>query len=139
MSRKKRKSRSSKEGTPSSSTSSEQARQKGSGKWLYIVIPILAAILIGVGGGWVLARRGDTDTTGTEIKLAPVSQLPEKVRRAPPVVQEGYRFAIANPEVLSKLPCYCGCGSMGHTSDLDCFIEEFKPDGTIVFGYHAFE
>jgi len=28
---------------------------------------------------------------------------------------------------------------MGHTSDLDCFIEEFKPDGTIVFGYHAFE
>jgi hypothetical protein len=108
-------------------------------KWLYIAIPILAAVLIGVGGGWVLARRGDTDTTGTEIQLAPVSQLPEKVRRAPPVVQEGYRFAIANPEVLAKLPCYCGCGSMGHKSDLDCFIEEFRPDGSIVFGYHAFE
>jgi hypothetical protein len=108
-------------------------------KWLYIVIPILAAVLIGVGGGWVLARRGDTATTGTEIKLAPVSQLPEKVRLAPPVVQEAYRFAIANPDVLAKLPCYCGCGSMGHESDLDCFIEEFKPDGTIVFGYHAFE
>jgi hypothetical protein len=131
MSRKKHKSRSTKK--------SAGSRQKGSGKWLYIVIPILAAVLIGVGGGWVLARRGDTDTTGTEIKLAPVSQLPEKVRMAPPVVQEAYRFAIANPEVLAKLPCYCGCGSMGHESDLDCFIEEFKPDGTIVFGYHAFE
>jgi len=116
-----------------------RSRQKGSGKWLYVAIPILAAVLIGVGGGWVLARRGDTDTTGTEIQLAPVSQLPEKVRRAPPVVQEAYRFAIANPEVLAKLPCYCGCGSMGHTSDLDCFIQEFKSDGTIVFGYHAFE
>jgi len=112
-------------------------RQKGSGKWLYVAIPILAAVLIG--GGWFLARRGDAGSTGTEIKLAPVSQLPERVRRAPPVVQEAYRFAIANPEVLAQIPCYCGCGSMGHESDLDCFIEEFKPDGTIVFGYHAYE
>ena len=131
MSRKKRKSRNSRKRA--------RSRQKRTGKWLYVALPVLAAVLIGVGGGWVLARRGDTDTTATEIKLAPVSQLPEKVRRAPPVVQEGYRFAIANPEVLAKLPCYCGCGSMGHTSDLDCFIEEFKPDGTIVFGYHAYE
>ena len=131
MSRKKRKS--------SNNRKRARSRQKGSGKWLYVALPILAAVLIGVGGGWVLARRGDTDTTGTEITLAPVSQLPEKVRRSPPVVQEGYRFAIANPEILAKLPCYCGCGSMGHTSDLDCFIEEFKPDGTIVFGYHAYE
>jgi hypothetical protein len=56
------------------------------------------------------------------------------------VVQEAYRFAIANPEVLAQLPCYCGCGGMGHKSDLDCFVEEFNPDGTIAaFGYHAFE
>jgi hypothetical protein len=116
-----------------------RSRQKRLRKWLYVAIPILAAVLIGIGGGFVLARRGDTDTTGTEIKLAPVSQLPERVKRAPPVVQEAYRFAIANPEVLAQLPCYCGCGSMGHESDLDCFIEEFKPDGTIVFGYHAYE
>ena len=115
-----------------------QARQQGLGKWLYVLF-LLAVLLIGVGGGWLLARRGDTDSTGPEIQLAPVSQLPEKVRRAPPVVQEAYRFAIANPDVLARIPCYCGCGSMGHTSDLDCFIQEFKPDGSIVFGYHAFE
>ena len=129
MSRKKQRSRRDRKGA--------RSRQKGLGRWLY-VLPLLAALLIGVGGGWFLARRGDT-ATGPEIQLAPISQLPEKVRRAPPVVQEGYRFAIANPEVLAKLPCYCGCGSMGHKSDLDCFIQEFKPDGTIVFGYHAFE
>jgi hypothetical protein len=130
MSRKKHKSRSGKKGV--------RSRQKGSGKWLYIVVPILAAVLIGVGGGWVLARRGDTDMTRTEIKLAPVSQLSQQARSAPPVVQEAYRFAIANPEVLSKLPCYCGCGSMGHESNLDCFIEEFNADGSIVFDDHAF-
>ncbi len=130
MSRKKQRSRRDRKGA--------RSRQKGLGRWLY-VLPLLAALLIGVGGGWLLTRRGDAGSTGPEIQLAPISQLPEKVRRAPPVVQEGYRFAIANPEVLAKLPCYCGCGSMGHKSDLDCFIQEFKPDGTIVFGYHAFE
>ncbi|MBC8249075.1 MAG: hypothetical protein H8E90_05305 [Anaerolineales bacterium] len=99
---------------------------------------ILVAIFIGVGGGWLLARQGSTGSTVTEIQLAPVSQLSEKVRKAPPVVQEAYRFAIVNPEILGKLPCYCGCGSEGHKSDLDCFIERFNPDGSIVFGYHAF-
>ncbi len=116
-----------------SSRKKAHSRRKGSRKWLYVATPILAIVLIGLGGGWFLAHQG-----GTEIQLAPVSQLSEKVRSAPPVVQEAYRFAIANPEILSKLPCYCGCGSKGHTSDLDCFIQEFKSDGSIVFSYHAF-
>jgi len=108
-------------------------RQRRWGKWLYIALPT-AALLIGLGGAWLL-----TQPQGAEIQLAPVSQLPEKVRKAPAVVQEAYRFAVANPEILANLPCYCGCGSEGHTSDLDCFIERFDPDGSIVFGYHAFE
>lgn len=113
-----------------------RSRQQGLGKWLY-VLP-LAALLIGVGGGWLLARQRGAGEAMPQIQLAPVSLLSEKVRSAPPVVQEAYRFAIANPDILAKLPCYCGCGSMGHKSDLDCFIERFNPDGTIVFGYHAF-
>lgn len=116
-----------------------QAHQEGWGRWLPIAVLILATVLIGVGGGWLLARRGNTGSTEREIQLASVSLLSDKLRSAPQVVQEAYRFAIANPEILEKLPCYCGCGSMGHTSDLDCFIEEFKPDGSVAFGYHAFE
>jgi hypothetical protein len=114
--------------------------QKGSKRWRYIAALILAAFLIGAGGGWLRTRRRDAGSTGADIQLAPVSQLPEKVRAAPVVVQEAYRFAIANPEVLSQIPCYCGCGAMGHESDLDCFIEELNPDGSVAaFGYHAFE
>lgn len=131
MTRKKRRSRQDRKGA--------SPRQRGVGKSLYLVIPILAALLIGVGGGWLLARQRGTDEAMRQIQLAPVSQLPERVREAPLVVQEAYRFAIANPEILAKLPCYCGCGSEGHRSDLDCFIERFDPDGSIVFGYHAFE
>jgi hypothetical protein len=114
------------------------ARQKGRRNWLPIAGLILAAVIIGVGGGWLLGRQRSTGATaGPEIQLASASSLSDKVRSAPPVVQEAYRFAIANPEVLSKLPCYCGCGGMGHMSNLDCFIQEVKPDGSIAFDYHA--
>lgn len=105
-----------------------------------VAIPILAALLIGILGIWLFFQQDETGSTGTEIQLAPISQLSDKVMAAPPLVQEAYRFAIANPDILSQLPCYCGCGNMGHQSDLDCFVEEFNPDGTVaVFGYHAYE
>lgn len=38
--------------------------------------------------------------------------------------EEAYAFAMASPAVLRWMPCYCGCGAMGHGSNLDCF---FKP------------
>jgi hypothetical protein len=116
----------------------ESSTNREARKWLPIAGLILVVALIGVGGGWALARQRGGGAETTRIELAPSSVLSAKVKTAPPVVQEAYRFAIANPEVLSNIPCYCGCGGMGHTSDLDCFIEEFKPDGSVVFGYHAF-
>lgn len=46
---------------------------------------------------------------------------------------EGYRIAVALPELLAVLPCYCGCGkSADHRSLKDCFI---KADGS--FDDHA--
>ena len=42
------------------------------------------------------------------IKLARVSRLPEKMAAAPPVVRESYQFALAYPDVLKVMPCYCG-------------------------------
>lgn len=31
--------------------------------------------------------------------------------------------AIQNGDVLSKIPCYCGCVGVGHTSLKDCFLD----------------
>lgn len=49
---------------------------------------------------------------------------------------EGYRFAVANPDLLAQMPCYCGCaklsGGLSHKSNKDCY---FKPDGS--FDDHA--
>lgn len=109
-----------------------RSQQKNKVKWLYATLPAIA-LLVGLAGCTTFGRPSEA-----RVELAPVSQLSQKVRTAPAVVQEAYRFAIANPDILEQIPCYCGCGAMGHQSDLDCFVESFNPDGSVVFGYHAF-
>jgi hypothetical protein len=74
---------------------------------------------------------------GGTVALAPMSMLPEAVLQAPEGVQETYRYALANQQVLSQMPCYCGCGGVGHTSNLDCYVAETTADDTITFDYHA--
>lgn len=117
---------------------SRGSHHKGVGRWLSVALPALAVLLMGFGGIHLWGRQGNKDSTTTEVQLAPVSQLPERVRRAPQDVQEACQFAIANPDVLSKIPCYCQCGDIGHKSDLDCFIQRFNSDGSAIFDYHAF-
>jgi len=48
---------------------------------------------------------------------------PAFVEGAPHRTQTAYAFAISRPDVLRWLPCYCGCGAMGHASNLDCFVK----------------
>jgi hypothetical protein len=56
--------------------------------------------------------------------------------RVSPATEAAYAYALHNPQVVQWFPCYCGCGGMGHRSNLDCY---FKPtaDGTVVFEEHA--
>jgi len=49
-----------------------------------------------------------------------------------------YQIAGQSTEILEWMPCYCGCGeSAGHKSNLNCFIEEKREDGTIVWDDHG--
>jgi hypothetical protein len=59
--------------------------------------------------------------------------LPDFVLRAPLPVQEAYAYALERPEVLQYMPCYCGCASAGHTSNLDCFIDQRLADGSVTY------
>ena len=72
-----------------------------------------------------------------ELPMAPMSGMPSDVRSAPVSVQQAYQFAVANPEVLQSIPCYCGCGVMGHTSSYDCYVADQVSDGTFRFEDHA--
>jgi hypothetical protein len=69
--------------------------------------------------------------------MAPLSDMPASVKAAPPAVQEAYQFAAANPGVMQHIPCYCGCGAMGHTSNYACYVKDVEANGKIDYDDHA--
>lgn len=96
-------------------------------RWTILLAVLVALIVVACGGTQAV----------NPITLAPESVLPPDLREAPPEVREAYRFALANPALLSAIPCYCGCGAQGHRNNLDCYIKEVGPDGTVAFESHA--
>jgi hypothetical protein len=58
------------------------------------------------------------------------------VSDAPTRTQTAYAFAISRPDVLRWLPCYCGCGALGHDSNLDCFIKPTE-SAPVVYEEHG--
>lgn len=66
-------------------------------------------------------------------QLAPEKVLPADIAKAPAEVREAYRFAITNRDTLRYIPCYCGCGSEGHTSNASCYIKDSSTPANLVF------
>ena len=87
----------------------------------------------------VTAGCGGTDPQSNEsnVKMASMADMPAEVRAAPVTVQQAYQFNVANPDVMSQIPCYCGCGAMGHTSNYDCYVAGKNEDGLIKYDTHA--
>jgi len=52
--------------------------------------------------------------------------------RPPQVVAQVFRFAAEHPEVLSYVPCFCGCDHMGHKGNDDCFVKTRAANGDVV-------
>lgn len=38
------------------------------------------------------------------------------------LVRDAHMFVADHPEVAQFIPCYCGCGTAGHTGNEDCFV-----------------
>jgi len=66
-----------------------------------------------------------------------MDQMPVEVQSAPVTVQTAYQFAAANPDIMKDIPCYCGCGNIGHTSNYDCYVSNVDTSGAITFDNHA--
>jgi len=54
---------------------------------------------------------------------------------APPrpidVVRSAYFFAAEHPEILSYVPCFCGCERGGHSGNEDCFVAARNDKGDV--------
>ena len=63
--------------------------------------------------------------------LPPLPFSPEPPARSPEVVRAAYKFAAEHSEVLSYVPCYCGCERSGHRGNDDCFVTSRNANGDV--------
>ncbi|GIP23876.1 PCYCGC motif-containing (lipo)protein [Paenibacillus sp. J22TS3] len=71
-------------------------------------------------------------------KTASLDKLPAFLSQASAEVKSGYVTAASVSDILSSIPCYCGCGeSAGHKSNLNCFISEINKDGSVLWDDHG--
>jgi len=96
---------------------------------------LFALIILGL----VLTVLPACSSTASDVHLdmTPMTKMPAEVQSAPVAVQQGYQFASANPELMKNIPCYCGCGDIGHTSNYACYISGADGSGNFTFDSHA--
>lgn len=65
-------------------------------------------------------------------------EWPPMFHEAPEYIQETYRFVLANKQDIQWMPCFCGCGDMGHVSNYSCYVAEERGDGTYLLDPMSF-
>ena len=78
-----------------------------------------------------------TQKQSNDLQMTSMDQMSAEVQSAPVTVQQAYQFASANPDVMKNIPCYCGCGSVGHTSNYSCYVSQVDDKGKFTFDNHA--
>ena len=101
-------------------------------RWLLILM--LFTLL---GGSLVGCGSSPAQSSDHELAMASMSDMPANVKSAPAVTQQAYQFAVANPDVMKHIPCYCGCGAVGHTSNYSCYVLGVDAKGSVTFDPHA--
>lgn len=67
-----------------------------------------------------------------QANLPPLELPAYEMPRPKEVVRATYRFAAEHPEVLSYMPCFCGCQDEGHRSNVDCFVKARARNGDVI-------
>ncbi len=107
---------------------------KRNNRVLPLILVALLVVSIGLAG---CSSEGKAGAADHSFNMAPLADMPIEVQQAPVTVQQAYQFAAANPEVLERIPCYCGCGAMGHTSNYACYVAGVSQDGVVEYDKHA--
>ena len=81
-------------------------------------------------------RRGPVATLASiDLPPLPIVQFPTP--RPPEVIRSVYAFAANHPEVLSYVPCFCGCEDFGHGDNHDCFVADRDAEGRVTWDAHG--
>ena len=100
--------------------------------FISLLLPLLILVSLTTAGCGATATQATT-----ELAMTPMAGMPDEVKAAPVVVQQAYQYAVANPDSLKRIPCYCGCGKMGHKSNYACYVESADAAGKLTYDSHA--
>ncbi len=102
-------------------------------------VAMVALLLAGV--VTMLAAGGEPHRVAAEVPAsipAAHGTLPSHVHDAGPMAMMAYQAAIDRPDVLASVPCLCGCiESLGHQSNLDCYIKRATAGGVTIYSSHG--
>jgi hypothetical protein len=104
---------------------------------------LLTVVLAGLWNVSASATTGPTTTPAAQIakplgphKQANLPPLPfgphDPLPRPTQVVTQVFQFAAEHPEVLTYVPCFCGCDHMGHKGNEDCFVKTRAANGDVL-------
>jgi hypothetical protein len=105
-----------------------------------MTIGLSVAVVGGSAVWWVSAAAAPPlrkSPSGDLLETVPEGSLPSFAVKAGPKAQEAYRYAVANGDTLQFIPCFCGCGKIGHRHNADCYVAERLPGGRITFTSHG--
>lgn len=88
---------------------------------------VFLLVLAAVGAGVFALVYGDRSPG--DAYVLPATPRDPRPKTLPPALFTGkaahaYRVAWERPELLGRMPCYCGCYvDNGHRNNLDCFVD----------------
>lgn len=104
---------------------------------LVLLASLFAPLLMSVTGCSSEQGSNPAESAPHALHMADLSTMAVEVQNAPERVSEAYRFAVENPEATKNVPCFCGCGPIGHTNNYDCYVQDAPTNGAVVFDPHA--
>ena len=96
------------------------------------IILVVAAVLAGLGS----SSAGKTQS-GSVAEVPGAGPIPDWLKNADPDIIADYAWAAQHYEELRNIPCYCGCGSVGHTSNATCYYRYDKNGKILGWDAHA--
>ena len=102
-------------------------------------------ILSACSGGQDAGTKKEQHSDQQEVALGDIreetqgaDELPDFLKEKPEDMQLIYAAAANHKELLESIPCYCGCAdSAGHKDNYDCFVNENKENGAVVWDDHG--
>jgi hypothetical protein len=93
---------------------------------------LVLAVLLGTGAlWWAVSAQDDpvtVDSIGDQVQTRKGGALPVFAGSGDTAAL--YRFARERGDVLQWMPCTCGCGKLGHTSNRSCYVKAESGDRT---------